>query len=136
MLLSPSQIIQAIKKILHHEGIGIAQLSVVFVTSQRMKSLNKKYLNDSYATDVLAFDFLHSSKPKKSLKPKELNGEIIISTGAACRQAKLFHNSQKRELMLYVIHGILHLLGFDDHCPKDIKRFRAREETILTFLKA
>jgi len=134
MLLSPSQITLAIKKILHHEDVRVADLSVVFVTGQRMKALNKKYLNHNYATDVLAFDFLHSSKQKKSSRPKELSGEVIISTSAACHQAKVFHHSQKRELMLYVVHGILHLLGFDDHAPSDIKRFRAREQKILTFL--
>jgi len=134
MLLRPSQIIQTIKKILRHEGVKTAQLSIVFVTSQRMQALNKKYLNHHYATDVLAFDFLISSKKKKSLRRKEVSGEVIVSTAAACRQAKERGIAQKRELTLYVVHGILHLLGFDDHRPNDIKCFRAKEEEILTLL--
>ena len=101
------------------------------MTDARIKALNKKYLKKDVATDVLAFDFLE----KKSRNKKELFGEIIISTSAACRQAKVFKNSRERELTLYIIHGILHLLGFDDHRPADIKKMRAREEALLNFLK-
>lgn len=133
--ITPDQIASTVKKILRRERVLSAQLSIVFVTDKEIRALNKKYLKHDYATDVLAFNFLDSPKQTKCLKPKEMNAEIIISTGAVCRQAKIFNNSLMRELTLYVIHGIFHLLGFDDHRPNDIKRFRAKEEEILTFLK-
>ena len=132
--LKPKQIVLKAKRILRHEGIRQVSLSIAFVTDARIKTLNKKYLNANYATDVLAFDF-SSSAGRKSNTQKKIFGEIIISTGAACRQAKIFQNSRERELALYLIHGILHLLGFDDHQPKDIKRMRAREQVLLDFLK-
>lgn len=136
MALRPSPIVRAIKKVLRREGVKTAQLSVVFVTKAKMVSLNKRYLNDPYPTDVLAFDLSSACDKKRRSSSLALVGEIIVSTEAACRQAKAFQSVPQRELMLYVIHGILHLLGFDDHRPRDIKRFRAKEEEILNFLKA
>ena len=58
-------------------------------------------------------------------------GEIFISVDAACKNAPLYNMTVQRELVLYLIHGILHLLGYDDHGPKQIKRMRQREEQIL-----
>ncbi|MCX5681381.1 MAG: rRNA maturation RNase YbeY [Candidatus Omnitrophica bacterium] len=133
--LKTDQVISRAKEILRHEAVTNAELSVVFVNDQRIKALNKKYLNVHRATDVLAFDFLSLVKQQDILKPKAINGEIIISTGAVCRQAKIFQNSRERELTLYLIHGILHLLGFDDHRSKDIKRMRDKEGELLSFLK-
>jgi probable rRNA maturation factor len=124
-----------VRKILRHEAIGSAQLSVVFVTDQRMKSLNQKYLRHSFSTDVLAFDFRSSSEKKKDQPVKELNAEIVISTAAACRQAKIFGSTPDREIALYLIHGILHLLGFDDHRKVDIKRIRREEEKLMDLIK-
>ena len=131
--IKPRAIASKIKKILHRKGVREASLSVAFVTDQRIKALNKKFLNANYATDVLAFDFLIPKKQK--VKPKTINGEIVISTHAVCRQAKIFHASQSRELTLYIIHGILHLLGFDDHRGNDIKRMRAEEKKLMEFVK-
>ncbi len=98
-----------------------------------MKFLNKTYLHHAYTTDVLAFDFLDPTK--KRLPLRDVNGEIVISTGAVCRQAKIFNTTLKRELLLYVIHGILHLLGFDDHRPCDITRMRRKEEQLMELIK-
>ena len=129
--LKPNLIASRVRKILRYEGVIEARLSVTFVSDQRIKALNQKYLHAHYATDVLAFDF----SSNKSHPRKRIFGEIVISTGAVCRQAKIFKNSNERELTLYVIHGILHLLGFDDHRPKDIKKMRREEEKLLELIK-
>jgi len=122
-----------VKTILRHEGIAAADLSFVFVTDRTIKALNKKYLQRNHATDVLAFDLstdeLSSKKSKASL-----TGEIIISVEAAVKNAKLYHATLKAEITLYVIHGILHLLGYDDHSSSDIKRMRAKEQELLNLL--
>jgi len=134
MLLRPSRIIKAIKKVLRREGVKNAQLSLTFVTRQRMQALNKKYLNHPYATDVLAFDFLPSKRIQRSRHSKEVSGEVVVSSEAACQQARRLGVKKEQELVLYIVHGVLHLLGFDDHCPKDIKRFRAKEKEVLRSL--
>lgn len=134
MLLRPNQIIQIIKKVLRHEGVSRARLSLVLVTPQRMKALNQKYLNHCYATDVLAFDLRALKGKQRPCRSKELDGEVIVSTTAAVQQARKFGMTPRQELALYIVHGILHLLGFDDHRPNDIERFRAKEKEILTSL--
>ncbi len=62
-------------------------------------------------------------------------GEIVISADTAFKNSAAFGNSLEKEILLYVIHGILHLSGYDDHAIADIKRMRAREQFHLKALK-
>ena len=71
-----------------------------------MRSVNKKYLNHDHVTDVLTFDLGIRT------------GEIIICPQIAGINAKAHQTSTEKEIILYVIHGILHLAGFDDHKPQ------------------
>jgi probable rRNA maturation factor len=97
-----------------------------------MIALNKKFLGRAYATDVLAFDLTDDIKQDKN--PKEISGEVIISTDAVKKNTKEFQTSYAHELALYIIHGILHLLGYDDHKPADIKKMRNKEQELLGVL--
>jgi len=94
--------------------------SIVFVGTKRMRAIDKKYLGHDYATDVLTFDFGES-----------LQGEIIICPHVASVHAKAHQTSTENEIILYVIHGILHLAGFDDHKPHDTLQMRRMEEELL-----
>jgi len=133
--LNSPRISRIIKETLRHEGIESADLSIAFVTRQRIKALNKKFLHRDYVTDVLAFALDDAELPKqRHSEKKTISGEIIISTDAAIGNTKIYSTSLAQEIVLYVIHGILHLLGFDDHDPKDIKRMRKKEEELLSFL--
>ena len=84
-----------------------------------MRAINKKYLGHDYVTDVLTFDL------------GEAGGEIIICPQVACANAKAHRTSPSKEMVLYVIHGILHLAGFDDHRPRDILQMRRMEGKLL-----
>lgn len=64
-----------------------------------------------------------------------LKGDVIISVDAARSNAAVFKTSLEYELVLYVIHGILHLLGFDDHDPVDIQRMRRKEKEFMEHFK-
>ena len=134
--LNPPQILKIVKTILRHEGVDRASLSIVFVSRQRIKALNKKFLGRGYATDVLAFDLSDEmlSKSKTRRKPKIILGDIIISTDALLKNARTYKTGPSEELALYVIHGILHLLGFDDHKTRDVQRMRRKEQQLLVFL--
>ncbi|MDD3374805.1 MAG: rRNA maturation RNase YbeY [Candidatus Omnitrophica bacterium] len=123
---------QKIVSILCSENVLDADLSVVFLTDQRIRTLNKKYLNHDYATDVLSFDLLSHQKISKN---KYLEGEIFVSAETAYRNAKIYGSTASQELMLYVVHGILHLLGYNDKTVLDIKKMRAKEQQIFNFLK-
>jgi len=141
--LSPAKISRIAKTILRHEGVLQATLSIVFVTSQKIRALNKKYLKRAYATDVLAFDLRDTidtigdrplRRSLRGLSPIVI-GDVIISTDAVKKNAHIYKTTQNKELILYVIHGILHLLGYDDHSVRDIDKMRKKEEQLLEYLK-
>lgn len=102
---------------------------MVFVTDRKIKAVNQKFLGHAWPTDVLAFDL--AEKPLK----RRIVGEIIISTDRAIVHAKRYKTSVSSEISLYLIHGILHLIGFRDHTPKDIKQMRRKEQQLLGLLK-
>ena len=90
-------------------------LSIVFVGERRMRMLNKAYLRHDFTTDVITFK----------------HGEIIVCPAVAARHAGRYGNTIDKELALCVIHGILHLCGYDDHAPMDIRQMRRKEIEIL-----
>jgi len=130
--LNSPQILKITKIILKVQGIRQALLSIVFVSHQKIRALNKKFLNRDYGTDVLAFDLSEHGPSKR--KSTSVTGDIIISTDAAIQNTKAFDVPLTQEITLYVIHGILHLCGYDDHKPRDIKKMRKREQEILICL--
>ena len=130
--LQTKQIQKIAQLILRYEGVHSGSLSLVFVTRQKIRALNKKFLDRSTATDVLAFDLRQSFF--KTKKRGEIIGEIIISPDAAKQNAKIYGTSVGDEIILYVTHGILHLLGYDDHDSTDIKKRREKEKEILQYL--
>ena len=92
---------------------NIGEISLVLVGEAKIKELNKKYRNRNRVTDVLAFDY----------------GEIFICLPQAKRQAKELGHSLKKELAILLIHGILHLAGYDDEIKKDYNEMiKAQEE--------
>ena len=101
-------------------------MSLAFVSDRMIRSLNRRFLKRNHVTDVLAFDYREKGK-----QTRRLEGEMIISTDTAVRQARKFGTDVKQELVLYIIHGILHLLGYDDHSSKDIKKMRKKEQEII-----
>ena len=84
-----------------------------------MRAINKKYLNHDYVTDVLTFDLGQSTS------------EIIICPQIAYANAREHRSSTENEIVLYVIHGILHLAGYDDHKPHDTLKMRKMEKELI-----
>jgi len=123
--------------VLKAEGVTRAELSVVFVTDSQMRVLNRRYLQHGRPTDVLAFDLREAdgSRPRGAAKGNQVEGEIVISAMTAARQAKEYQTTPAQEIVLYVVHGILHLCGYDDHGRQNIKRMRAREREIMAILE-
>ena len=96
----------------------LCKLSEVFIwliSDRRMALLHRKFLGQSGPTDVLTFQ----------------HGEIFISVDTARRHAHAFENSLLRELKLYIVHGLLHLHGFDDQTPTEADKMRVAQEKIL-----
>jgi probable rRNA maturation factor len=100
--------------------LGRKSLSVAFVTNAAIRKINRRFLNHDYATDVISFP-LHS----------DLLGELVISAEYAKAEAAKRKIPVEEELLRYVAHGILHLLGYDDQRPADRRRMWARQEREL-----
>ena len=110
-------------RILQGEGIPSAQLSIAIVDDLTIHGLNRQYLNHDYPTDVLSF-LLHTDSEK-------LEGEVVVSAETAARAAVQFGWTASNELLLYVVHGVLHLVGYDDSEDEPRQEMRSREQFYL-----
>lgn len=95
------------------------RLSIVYVDDAEISILNERYLKHTGATDVLSFPI--SSK----------EGEIVVSTETALREAKERNIAVEGEILLYTFHGILHLLGYDDHNDEEYREMHTIEKNLL-----
>jgi probable rRNA maturation factor len=113
----------AARMVLSDEGIRRGTVSIAVMDDPSIRQLNCQYLQHDYATDVLSF-LLESG-------PHFLEGQIVVSADTAARMAPQFGWSVDDELLLYVIHGVLHLVGYDDVTPEAQDRMRSRERQYL-----
>ena len=93
----------------------LSEIVIWLISDRRMALLHRKFLGQSGPTDVMTFQ----------------HGEIFISVDTAGRHARAFENSLLRELKLYIVHGLLHLHGFDDQTPSEAQKMKAAQERIL-----
>jgi probable rRNA maturation factor len=100
--------------------LGKKNLSIAFVTNAAIRKINRRFLKHDFATDVISFPL-----------GTDLVGELVISADYAAGEAAKRGIPAEEELLRYVAHGILHLLGYDDHAPADRKRMWARQEREL-----
>jgi probable rRNA maturation factor len=114
---------KAVRLVLREEGVAAATVSVAIVDDECIRGLHRDYLSIDSATDVLSF-VLEESK-------SELEGEVIASAETAAAAAARFGWPADDELLLYVIHGTLHLVGYDDCDSKSRLKMRARERRYL-----
>jgi probable rRNA maturation factor len=115
---------EAVASILADEGYATAYVSIAIVDDATIRPLNARYLGHDYATDVLSF-VLEQDDSK-------LEGEVIVSAQTAQASAERFGWRADDELLLYVIHGTLHLVGYDDLTEEALPAMRARERHYLS----
>lgn len=113
-----------IRRVLHFEGIPRAQISLALVDDATIRRINQRHLNHDWPTDVISFSL---SEPDESL----LIGELVVSAEMARNTAVEYQTDAHSELALYIVHGLLHLCGYDDGEPEDIRRMREREDEVL-----
>lgn len=117
-----------IKNVLTRVGVNNAEISIAFVNDCEIKKLNKQYRGKNKVTDVLSF--IYQIPDTKYEIP--LNGEIIICYPQAVRQAKGDSHSVKEEIKLLLVHGLLHLCGYDhEKSLREAERMRGAERTLL-----
>ena len=120
-----------------------AELGLVITSQERVQELNRSYLGKDKPTDVLAFAMLPAEEKPESesllfIAPPNgvLHlGEVIISYPQAVIQADERQHSIKREIAILIIHGVLHLLGYEDDKPEPKQQMTAREREILSYIE-
>jgi probable rRNA maturation factor len=106
------------------------ELGINLVGAKEMTEINWKFLQHEGSTDVITFDYGRNARLARTLAPPTLRGEIFICVDDAVVQAKKFKTNWQSEVVRYIIHGILHLLGHDDF-QADLRRKMKREESRL-----
>lgn len=107
-----------------------AELSVLFVSSDHMRRLNSHFAGDDYATDVLAFPMMDGEEDHEE-EAGPLLGDVVVCPGVAQRNAERIGHSLDDELAVLIVHGTLHLLGYDHQGPKDKEAMERRQTEIL-----
>lgn len=120
-----SKIKRAAKEVLGKKS-NDAKLSIALVDNNEIKKLNKRFFNSDEVTDVIAFPL--------NIHKRALNGEIVVSVETAVDTASKGGNEIEGEIILYVVHGLLHLLGYRDSDRDDAKIMHDKESSILKTL--
>lgn len=104
-------------------------LNVVIVDDDAIADMHARFLDVEGTTDVITFD-LSDAAPDSTAR--RIDGELYICLDEAARQAEKFDHSVEAELLLYAVHGLLHLLGYDDHDPENHRIMHDTEDQLLT----
>jgi probable rRNA maturation factor len=118
-----AQIRRVIQKVLQTETADCREIYVYFVSEREIAALHGKFFNDPTPTDCISFPI-----------DRETLGEIFVCPRTAFRYAAKYKKDPVQETILYVIHGILHLLGYDDLDPKKRRVMRKMEKKCMAYL--
>jgi len=115
-----------VRHVVDAEGGSLVHLSLVLSDHDTVRSLNREYLGHDYNTDVLAFSLQDGSSA-----PGTVEGEVYVDLDTAAERHDEFDDSFRREACRYVVHGVLHLLGYSDKSEQGQDRMRALEDQYL-----
>lgn len=114
-----------VKNIIEYTSTSInliaSSITVIFVDDEKLARMHGEFLNDPTPTDIITFD----------LGEDKTEGEIYISTQRASEQAKQFNCTESEELLRLIVHGLLHLKGYNDLAEKDLKEMKTLENQLV-----
>lgn len=119
---------KVIEKTLEVENVDNPIFSITFVTKEEIQNLNKMYRGNDSVTDVISFAFEDNKNFKEEIR---VLGDIFICIPRMEEQANAYGHSEKRELSFLVVHGLLHLLGYDHISKEEEKIMFQKQEVIL-----
>jgi len=128
MNVLPSSVEALAEFVLQREGASEKEVSVLFVDDTEISELNARHLGRNGPTDVLAFPM---SGEEHLNFHQEILGDVVVSVERAISYAKEHELKAENELSLYLIHGLLHLLGYDDVNETAARKMRRREKELL-----
>lgn len=111
-----------LNKVAEKEGFVIDELNYIFVTDNYLLQINREYLQHDYLTDIITFDYVENHQVK---------GDIFISIDRVKDNAQDFQVSTTEELNRVMVHGLLHLMGYNDHSDKQKAEMRKKEDSYL-----
>jgi rRNA maturation RNase YbeY len=114
-----------ISQLIHLEGFALSHINIIICSDNYLLKINKEHLDHNYFTDVITFDLSDGSK--------EVEGDIYISIDRIKENKKRFSSALFVELQRVIIHGVLHLIGYEDQTEKDISIMRRKENTYLNY---
>ena len=111
------------------EGVEQAEIGVILVDDRRIAAVHRRWLGLAGPTDVITFDLSagNAGPPEAGV----LAGDIVVSTETARRMARAVGWTPRQELAYYIVHGVLHLTGYNDHTAADRRQMRARERAVM-----
>ena len=123
--LSAAAVRRAALMFLARRRIRSGELSVVLLPGRTIRRINRAYLGHDHVTDIITFDLRAG---------RVFEGELLICPAEAARNARLFGEPFEREVLRYVAHGILHLLGYDDATGRQRALMRREEDKLLALV--
>lgn len=111
-----------IKQVVENYGYKLGEVSYVFCSDERILEVNKQYLSHDFYTDIITFDYVEKGR---------VSGDIFISVDRVKENAKDFNVTFQQELLRVIIHGVLHLLGFEDHSQEEQQLMRQKENEAI-----
>jgi len=111
-----------IKLAVESEGKTLGDITYVFCSDEYLWNMNKQYLNHDYYTDIITFDYV---------KNGVISGDLFISYDRIKDNAEKFNVSHETELLRVMIHGVMHLVGYDDMTDEDETKIHEREDYYL-----
>ena len=125
--VDPDAIVRLVRGVLEAEDVSAAAISVALVDDATIRGVNRRHLGHDWPTDVISFPLSDPGEPG-------LSGELVVSAETAAAAARRAGVSARDELALYLVHGLLHLCGYDDTAADDRDAMRDREGAILARL--
>lgn len=104
----------------------LGDINIIFCSDPYILNINLQYLSHDYFTDIITFDY--SQKPV-------ISGDLFISVDSVRENAAFYGTEFQEELHRVIVHGILHLIGYDDHTEPDIAQMRSKENYYLQMRK-
>lgn len=124
LAVDEQQLIDAAAGILADAGLDEGSLSIAVVDDEQIHKLNREFLDHDYPTDVLSFDLSGGVGP--------FEGEVIVSSDTAASNSVEYGGPVAQELLLYVVHGTLHLVGYNDKSDDEAAEMRRAEQHWLS----
>jgi probable rRNA maturation factor len=121
-------------KVLTLLGVARAEWTITLVNDKAMVELHARTMNDPTTTDVLTFDLREAREIRKTREGASVELDTVLCVDEAARRAKELRHSVDEELLLYAIHSLLHVQGYDDLVAKEAARMHRREDALLIAL--